>query len=88
MIHGLQHTHLVHDLGGDGGDELGVLQPDLLDCHEVAGVQVHGCVHVPKRAAADEMTLLPPHVEIGRRRREVRQRPIDLVGYLQHAAQV
>ncbi|GKT63624.1 hypothetical protein ColTof3_10963 [Colletotrichum tofieldiae] len=87
VVENLQDTHFVLDLLGNGGDQLRVLQTDLLDGHQVTRVQVHGGVNVAKGTAANEVALLPAHRDVGSRGREVGQGPVDLVVSFEHATQ-
>jgi hypothetical protein len=69
VIKDLQDPHLVADLGNDGRDELWILQANLLYCHQVTRIQIHGRVHGSKCATTDELSLLPSQSDIcsGRR---------------------
>lgn len=86
VVDALQDAHLVVDLARNVGDQLGVLQADLLDGHQLARVEIHGGVDVAECAAADKVALLPPHGEVCGRRREPGERAVYFVGRLQNAA--
>lgn len=51
------------------GEIGGVLESNLLRCHETAGVEVDRDVHLAECAGTDEPTLLPPNLHVRRRRR-------------------
>ena len=79
VVQNLEDAHFVSDLGDDGRDQLGVLQADLLDGHQVAGIKVHSSIDGAKSAATDELSLLPAHRHVGGRGREHRKRTISFV---------
>lgn len=87
VVQDLQYAHLVLDLRDNRGDELGVLEADLLDGHEVARIEVHSSIDRAEGAASNELALLPSQRDVGRRSREIRERTVSLVGVFEHSAQ-
>lgn len=65
MVHRLEDTHFIADLASDIRDQLGILQADLLNRHELARIQVHGGIDISKGAAANKLAELPAHGKVG-----------------------
>ena len=66
VVKHLQYAHFVLDLRNNSGNELGILEADLLDSHEVTRIEVHSGIDGTKCTSTHELALLPSEGDVGR----------------------